>query len=60
MTEHELTSLPGYDARYWNAVNSSAGNHGAAQGLVLTILAVSCGNLQWMQIFDLSKMQKTV
>jgi hypothetical protein len=60
MTEHELTSLPGFDARYWNAVNPSAGNHGTTQGLVLTVSVVFCGNLQWMQIFDLSKMQKTV
>lgn len=53
MTEHELTSLPGYDARYWNAVNPSAGNHGTTQGLVLTVLAVSYGDLQWMQVLDL-------
>jgi hypothetical protein len=33
-------------------------NHGTAQGLVLTVSAVSCGDLQWLQIFELSKMQK--
>lgn len=37
MTEHELTSLPGCVASYWNANNPSTDNHGTTQGSVLDI-----------------------
>jgi hypothetical protein len=45
MTEHELTSLPGCVARYWNADDPSAGNHGTAQGLVSNVAEGFCGRL---------------
>jgi hypothetical protein len=45
MTEHELTSLPGCVARYWNADNPNAGNHGTTQGLVGGFSDGFCGQL---------------
>jgi hypothetical protein len=45
MTEHELTSLPGCVARYWNADDPSAGNHRTAQGLVSSISGWFCCKL---------------
>jgi hypothetical protein len=60
MTEHELTSLPGYVARYWNADIPVLAITETAQGLVWTLLAIFSATLPVMQIFELSKMHKTV
>jgi hypothetical protein len=52
MTEHELTSLPGYVARYWNADIPVLAITETTQGLVWTLLVVFSAILPVMQIFE--------